>query len=60
MNDRLTVALAALLDYKQADMDGIMVETSRQAIHEVADAVIAMQVSVAELERKLETQEPPA
>lgn len=32
-------ARAALLNYKQADMEGTMVLTSRQAIHEVADAL---------------------
>src|SRR6185312_12026160 len=32
-------ALAALMDYKQADEDGVMVLVSRQAIHEVFDAL---------------------
>lgn len=32
-------AQEALLNYTQADMDGIMVLTSRQAIHEVCDEV---------------------
>lgn len=31
-------ALQALLAYQQADEDGVMVLTSRQAIHEVADS----------------------
>jgi hypothetical protein len=30
-------AIEALLSYQQADMEGVMVLTSRQAIHEVAD-----------------------
>ena len=30
-------AIEALLAYRQADMEGVMVLTSRQAIHEVAD-----------------------
>lgn len=33
-------ALNALLLYDQADEEGIMVNTSRQAIHEVVDAMI--------------------
>lgn len=33
----MSAALNALLDYRQADEDGVMVVTSRQAIHEVAD-----------------------
>jgi len=37
MTDRFKRALGALLDYKQADIDGIMVLTSRQAIHEIAE-----------------------
>ncbi len=32
-------ALAALLNYRQADMDGTMVLVSRQAIHEVVDYI---------------------
>ena len=35
-------ALEALLSYSQADEDGIMVVTSRQAIHEVADELRKM------------------
>lgn len=31
-------ALEAILNYQQADMDGIIVTTSRQAIHEVAES----------------------
>jgi len=50
MDDRLTAALAALLDYQQADIDGVMVTASRQAIHEVTDSVMAQQVRIAELE----------
>lgn len=33
----MTEAVKALLGYQQADQDGVMVLTSRQAIHEVAD-----------------------
>lgn len=32
-------ATDALLDYKQADNEGVMVLTSRQAIHEVVDYI---------------------
>jgi len=32
-------AIEALLAYQQADMEGVMVLTSRQAIHEVADEI---------------------
>lgn len=35
-------ALTALLNYEQADMDGTMVRTSRQAIHEVAAEIEAL------------------
>ena len=47
MTDLIKRATAALLDYKQADMDGVMVETSRQAIHEVADALAARDARIA-------------
>lgn len=33
----MSEALKALLDYQQADEDGVMVLVSRQAIHEVAE-----------------------
>jgi hypothetical protein len=33
----MTEAVKALLAYQQADQDGVMVLTSRQAIHEVVD-----------------------
>lgn len=32
-----TDAVEALLNYEQADMDGVIVKASRQAIHEVVD-----------------------
>ena len=35
-------ALDALLNYQQADTDGLMVLVSRQAVHEVADAINQM------------------
>lgn len=35
-------AIEALLAYRQADMEGIEVLTSRQAIHEVADELRRM------------------
>lgn len=35
----MSEALEALLDYEQADMDGVIVKASRQAIHEVADEI---------------------
>jgi hypothetical protein len=34
-NDEMSGALNALMDYEQADADGVMVLVSRQAIHEV-------------------------
>lgn len=37
MTGRIDEAIEALLAYQQADMEGVMVLTSRQAIHEVAD-----------------------
>lgn len=43
-------AKAALLDYRQADMDGIFVTVSRQAIHEVVDALVASEARIRELE----------
>lgn len=42
-------ALNALLAYHQADMDGIIVTTSRQAIHEVADELTALRAVNSEL-----------
>lgn len=39
--ERLAGARKALLNYQQADQDGFMVITSRQAIHEVDDAITA-------------------
>lgn len=41
--DRLSGAREALLNYQQADQDGILVITSRQAIHEVDDALTALE-----------------
>lgn len=37
MTHSIDEAIEALLNYSQADADGIMVVTSRQAIHEVVD-----------------------
>ena len=51
--DRIAGAKAALLDYGQADEDGIMVVTSRQAIHEVHDALVAAEQRIETLERAL-------
>jgi len=45
--------LEALLDYGQADMEGIIVTTSRQAIHEVADELTALRAENAELREAL-------
>ena len=39
---REEAAISALLSYGQADMDGVLVTTSRQAIHEVVDAYRAL------------------
>lgn len=38
----MTTAIEALLAYQQADDDGVMVMTSRQAIHEVADQISSL------------------
>lgn len=48
---KINEAIEALLAYQQADMEGVMVLTSRQAIHEVADSHQAL---VKELERARE------
>ena len=48
--DNLKPAITALLDYSQADMDGVYVKTSRQAIHEVVDGVDKLRARIAELE----------
>jgi hypothetical protein len=48
MSDRIEDAVRALLQYEQADFDGIIVKASRQAIHEVVDALSARD---AEIER---------
>lgn len=52
-------AIAALKNYQQADMDGIVVTVSRQAVHEVADAfeVIAQALSGICVEVALEWEE---
>ena len=42
-------ALKALLDYQQMDEEGIMVLTSREAIHEVSDTITALRKEVEEL-----------
>lgn len=39
-------AIEALLAYQQADMEGVMVLTSRQAIHEVADEIARLRASL--------------
>jgi len=54
MTDKFTPALEALLNYQQADMDGIMVTTFRQAIHEVADEYASLKAINAELLEALE------
>jgi hypothetical protein len=46
---RPDVALEALLNYSQADQDGIMVMASRQAIHEVADELTRLRAQNAAL-----------
>jgi DNA-binding XRE family transcriptional regulator len=48
MSDRTEDAVRALLQYEQADFDGIIVKASRQAIHEVVDALATRD---AEIER---------
>ena len=39
----MSEALEALLDYRQSDDDGVAVEVSRQAIHEVADKIKSLE-----------------
>lgn len=41
-----SAGLKALLDYQQADMEGVMVLVSRQAVHEVADEVKRLQAII--------------
>lgn len=43
-------AVEALLSYMQADMDGVMVQTSRQAIHDVVDTLAQRDARIEELE----------
>lgn len=52
MTDTSTEAVKALLNYQQADEEGVMVLASRQAIHEVVDALAA-----AEAPRRVEALE---
>jgi hypothetical protein len=42
-------ALKALLNYSQADQDGVMVLVSRQAIHEVSDEIARLRADNAAL-----------
>lgn len=42
MNPKVREALEALLDYEQADADGVMVLASREAIHVIADALAVL------------------
>lgn len=49
-HDKTQAALDALLNYKQANSDGSMVVTSRQAIDEIADYVRSSLTTQAELE----------
>jgi len=48
-------ALTALLQYQQADEDGVMVLASRQAIHEVSDYITSLQAENAALVEAVET-----
>lgn len=52
--EREQAAIKALLDYGQADMDGIIVTTSRQAIHEVVDALKAKDAALAAKDAEIE------
>jgi hypothetical protein len=45
----MSEALQALLSYQQADEDGVMVLTSRQAIHEVADHLERLRTALEEI-----------
>ncbi len=47
-NSETNPALAALLNYTQADEDGVMVLVSRQAIHETADTIARLEREKAE------------
>lgn len=57
---RLFTALAALKNYEQADMDGVMVTTSRQAIHEVAEAAEKLSFIVRHVELTASDALPPS
>lgn len=45
-------ALDALLNYQQADMDGTMVLTSRQAIHEIANYALQLAQEAEQLRKE--------
>lgn len=47
--DDQSAAHHALLQYRQMDVDGIMVLTSRQAIHEVSDELTALRETLKEI-----------
>lgn len=47
-------ALTALLNYQQADEDGVMVLVSRQAIHEVADEITRLRAEVGRFKEQVE------
>ena len=50
MTDRITAAREVLMNYQQADMDGIMVLASRQAIDEVIYHISAQDKRISHLE----------
>lgn len=57
MTDSISAAREALLNYQQADMDGIMVLTSRQAIYEVTDHIDAQAAKLEEQAERIEELE---
>lgn len=52
-------AIEALLAYQQADMEGIMVLTSRQAIHEVTDEIKRLRVALEAIRDRIWTDGEP-
>ena len=54
MTNPISAAREALMNYQQADMDGIMVLASRQAIHEVNDHIDAQDAKIKALTDALE------
>ena len=57
MNER-SPAHNALLNYNQADEDGVMVLVSRQAIHEVSDEIAVLRAELTVIAALADKSEP--